>query len=410
MNVTPPTRTTYIQCANGSVEVRGPGIRQLWHPWDAPGGGFRIEGLPDAEEGRCLPLLDAIYSLPRDHPLAQLIRGIPSRVLRRVTSLMRHHYPALLLAQAQPAEFARCPTLILLAALRAMALPLSTFDPHGDARHWARQVVPNPDLAYHVARRYERALAGRVVFSPDISLVWPAFQNRAAFVVLGGGQGVRPHIKGLMASVDIADSNVGCGADAPAGPSPFQGSMDDGGHAPRAALRLPGALFRRPAGALEMRAESATWSLDILSRFLGFTTYLKIFGLSHMTENAGPIRSAVLEAVEASLHAQLEAVQRLRSGRGPTASGNTPPRVPGSRKRGRSQVSMTYDILKDAQQPLHVSEIIARIATRFGVTVDRESLVSALTKRVVRGDTFVRTGKNTFTLIDMNAQEKEAQA
>jgi hypothetical protein len=71
---------------------------------------------------------------------------------------------------------------------------------------------------------------------------------------------------------------------------------------------------------------------------------------------------------------------------------------------------MTYDILKDAQQPLHVSDIIARIATRFGVTVDRESLVSALTKRVVRGDAFVRTGKNTFTLIDMNAEEKEAQA
>ena len=69
---------------------------------------------------------------------------------------------------------------------------------------------------------------------------------------------------------------------------------------------------------------------------------------------------------------------------------------------------MTYS--RDAQQPLHVSDIIARIATRFGVTVDRESLVSALTKRVVRGDAFVRTGKNTFTLIDMNAEEKEAQA
>ena len=32
----------------------------------------------------------------------------------------------------------------------------------------------------------------------------------------------------------------------------------------------------------------------------------------------------------------------------------------------------------------------------FQVTVDRESLVSALTKKVMRGDRFIRTGKNTF--------------
>lgn len=70
---------------------------------------------------------------------------------------------------------------------------------------------------------------------------------------------------------------------------------------------------------------------------------------------------------------------------------------------------MTYHILKDAQEPLHASEIIARIATRFGVTVDRESLVSALSKRVVRGDAFRRTGKNTFTLIGPDAGQKGAR-
>ena len=32
----------------------------------------------------------------------------------------------------------------------------------------------------------------------------------------------------------------------------------------------------------------------------------------------------------------------------------------------------------------------------FQVAADRESLVSALTKKVLRGDRFVRTDKNTF--------------
>jgi hypothetical protein len=39
-----------------------------------------------------------------------------------------------------------------------------------------------------------------------------------------------------------------------------------------------------------------------------------------------------------------------------------------------------------------------RIHTAFGVTVDRESLVSSLTKKVARQDRFLRTDKNTFAL------------
>ena len=39
-----------------------------------------------------------------------------------------------------------------------------------------------------------------------------------------------------------------------------------------------------------------------------------------------------------------------------------------------------------------------RIHTAFGVTVDRESLVASLTKKVARQDRFLRTGKNTFAL------------
>jgi hypothetical protein len=59
---------------------------------------------------------------------------------------------------------------------------------------------------------------------------------------------------------------------------------------------------------------------------------------------------------------------------------------------------LAYDILKKARTPLHVNELLSRMQSTFGVTVDRESLVSSLTKKVARGDRFVRTDKNTFAL------------
>ena len=101
-----------------------------------------------------------------------------------------------------------------------------------------------------------------------------------------------------------------------------------------------------------------------------------------------PLKEVLLGVFEASLDAQLRAVRRLRHGEPPGAK----PR----RQKGRSQVDMAYDVLKKARGPLHVSEILARIQAGVGVTVDRESLVSSLTKKVARGDRFVRTAKNTF--------------
>jgi hypothetical protein len=59
---------------------------------------------------------------------------------------------------------------------------------------------------------------------------------------------------------------------------------------------------------------------------------------------------------------------------------------------------MAFDILKKARAPLHVSQILERLQAQFGVTVDRESLVSSLSKKVARGDRFLRPEKNTFTL------------
>jgi hypothetical protein len=46
-----------------------------------------------------------------------------------------------------------------------------------------------------------------------------------------------------------------------------------------------------------------------------------------------------------------------------------------------SKMYMAIDIPQRAQRPLHISEIIPQVKTKYGVTLDRESLVSALVKK-----------------------------
>jgi hypothetical protein len=102
------------------------------------------------------------------------------------------------------------------------------------------------------------------------------------------------------------------------------------------------------------------------------------------------VRDLILSVFEGSLEAQLRAVRRLRQGEPVSAA----PR----RRKGLSQVDMAFDILKKARSSLHVSQILDRIQSQFGVAVDRESLVSSLTKKVARNDRFLRPEKNTFAL------------
>jgi hypothetical protein len=102
------------------------------------------------------------------------------------------------------------------------------------------------------------------------------------------------------------------------------------------------------------------------------------------------LKESILGIFEASLEAQLRAVRRLRHPQTPL------PRS--ARGKGLSQVDMAYDVLKKARSPLHVSQLLERIHAAFAVSVDRESLVSSLTKKVARQDRFLRPDKNTFSL------------
>jgi len=90
---------------------------------------------------------------------------------------------------------------------------------------------------------------------------------------------------------------------------------------------------------------------------------------------------------EELLKAQLQVIRRLR---GPAEKRQREP-------KGRSNMSIVIDLLKSSKKPLHVSEIIRQARERHGLVLDRESLVSALVKKVKAGSV-VRPAPNTFKL------------
>lgn len=104
-------------------------------------------------------------------------------------------------------------------------------------------------------------------------------------------------------------------------------------------------------------------------------------------------RDDLIDVLEVVSKAQLSALRRLRrSVQQKPAPGSAEP------AKRMSNIRMVHDILHRAGHPLHISEILTLVAKRHGVELDRESIVSALAKRVARKDRFIRTGPNTFAV------------
>jgi len=99
-----------------------------------------------------------------------------------------------------------------------------------------------------------------------------------------------------------------------------------------------------------------------------------------------------LSFYESLLSAQLRTLRQKKS---PKAK-----KPGGTQKKGMSNIDMAIDILLRAQKPLHISEIIAQAKAKYGVTLERESLVSALVKKLHRHPGLSRTAPNTFEIGD----------
>ena len=66
----------------------------------------------------------------------------------------------------------------------------------------------------------------------------------------------------------------------------------------------------------------------------------------------------------------------------------------------RSKLDIVEDILLSANQPLHIAEIIEVAKNDYNVTLQRDSIVSALVKKIRAGQRFARVAPNTFALKD----------
>jgi hypothetical protein len=62
-------------------------------------------------------------------------------------------------------------------------------------------------------------------------------------------------------------------------------------------------------------------------------------------------------------------------------------------------MEIVYDILLAAKTPRHINHIIQSAQNDYHRQLRRESLVSALTKKVLDQNTFARTAPNTFALL-----------
>jgi len=112
-----------------------------------------------------------------------------------------------------------------------------------------------------------------------------------------------------------------------------------------------------------------------------------------------PIPDALLSLAELLLDAQIKAVRKARrSSTTPAGPSPASPRRRGAPRSGNSQLDAVYNILTAAAEPLHITEIVSRAAAA-GTVLDRDSVVSALTKRIRHADRFRRTAPNTFALI-----------
>ena len=100
------------------------------------------------------------------------------------------------------------------------------------------------------------------------------------------------------------------------------------------------------------------------------------------------IPEALLDLYESLLSAQLRTVRRLKS---PKAK---KPKAESSKRM--SNIDMALDILRSFPRPLHISDILIQIKAKYKVTLDRESLVSALVKKIHRLKGLSRTAPNTF--------------
>ena len=73
---------------------------------------------------------------------------------------------------------------------------------------------------------------------------------------------------------------------------------------------------------------------------------------------------------------------------------------PGESKSSKrmSNTQIVEDVLNNAGHPLHISDIIRLAEEQYQIKLHRDSIVSAILKKINADQTFIRTAPNTFAL------------
>ena len=95
-----------------------------------------------------------------------------------------------------------------------------------------------------------------------------------------------------------------------------------------------------------------------------------------------------LEIKRELLQAQLRVVYRYQRKTAPH----------GQKLKRTSNLTIVEDILQNSDQPLHISKIIQIAQKDYNVNLERDSIVSALIKKINAGKMFIRVAPNTFAL------------
>lgn len=107
----------------------------------------------------------------------------------------------------------------------------------------------------------------------------------------------------------------------------------------------------------------------------------------------------MLHVLEAMLKAGLRAVREELA-----ATGEKKKQTRTTQRKSNTKI--VADLLRKAGHPLHIDEII-RLAGDEGVELHRESIVSAMTKKLLEGKLFRRTGRNEFALLEDTSDRQE---
>ena len=70
----------------------------------------------------------------------------------------------------------------------------------------------------------------------------------------------------------------------------------------------------------------------------------------------------------------------------------------GQKIKRTSNLTIVEDILQNSGQPLHISKIIEIAQKAYNIRLERDSIVSALIRKINAGRTFIRIAPNTFAL------------